>query len=278
MQAVVRQDAALLVRTVLVRAPIALIGSSIAIWLVHEGLAVTDAFSTTLLSTQDRGAQFTTDLAALLVGPSSPLAGAEGVVLALVTAGTAFALWIELVVRSSAVLCGSLFIPLALAGVIWPATSHWIRRIAETLAALILAKVAMCAVLVFGVLSIEHPSGVSGIVEGVAILLLSSLAPFALLRILPFIEQGATGHLGGHAARVGRAAHAAVNDPDRFLHPFGGSRRGADADLTPQRPPIPLMTATPIDPAVFERTYAKVRSEIDAFARSKSTTDGSGDS
>ena len=276
-QAVVRQDAASLVRTVLVRAPLALLGSSVAIWLVEEALAVTDAFSSTLLTSQDRSAQFTTDLAALLVGPSSPLTGSIGVACALATAAAAFVLWIELVVRSSAVLCASLFIPLALAGVIWPVTGHWIRRLAETLAALILAKVAMCAVLVLGVMSIEHPSGVSGVIEGIAILLLSALAPYALLRLLPFIEQGAATHLGGYAGRVARAGHAAANEPDRFLHPLGGGSRRGETDLTPQRDPIPRMTTEPIDSAVFERAYAQVRSEIDAFARQREGAGGSGD-
>ena len=274
-QAIIRQDAASLVRTVLVRAPLALLGSSVAIWLVEEALAITDAFSSALLTAQDRSAQFTTDLVSLLVGPSSPLSGSIGVTCALATAVAAFMLWIELVVRSSAVLCASLFVPLALAGVIWPVTSHWIRRLAETLAALILAKVAMCAVLVLGVTSVEHPSGVSGVIEGIAILLLSSLAPYALLRMLPFIEQGAASHLGGYTGRVARAGHALATNPERFLHPLGG---GGEADLTPQRDPIPRMTTEPIDPVVFDRAYSEVLSEIDAYARRSGSVDGSGHS
>jgi hypothetical protein len=265
-QAIVKGDLGSLVRTVVVRLPIALVGSAGAIWLVEEGLALTDAFSSSLLAQEGgTGARFSNTLAGLLVGSRSVLSGFEGVVLALVTAAGAFLVWIELIVRSSAVLCASLFLPLALAGVIWPATEHWIRRLAETLCALILAKLAMVAVLVLGVTSIGDADGVSGVIEGVAILVLSAVSPFVMLRMLPFIEHGAVAHFDG----AGRGAARAVAGLDfrRVIHPFGGGPGQGSGDVTPQRDPVPKMTGPSINPQVFARHYADVLGELQARAR-----------
>jgi hypothetical protein len=265
-QALVRQDTASLVRTVLVRAPIALLGSGIAIWIVEQALAVTDAISTALLADTGGGTHFSASLVGLILGTGTNFTGFLGMALALVTAFSALVLWIELVIRSSAVLCASLFIPLALAGVIWPATAHWIRRLGETLGALILAKIAMCAVLKLGVASVENPSGASGVIEGVAIIVLAAVAPFSLLRLLPFIEQGATSHFGGMAQSALRAAGA------RLPNPFGG--RSSESDTTPLRLPIPQMESEPVDPKVFAHHYNETRNEIDAYARSREGSGG----
>lgn len=261
-QALVRQDAALLVRTVLVRAPVALLGSGIAIWVVEQALAVTDAFSTALLGNNGASSHFTEQMVTLLATPGQNVTGFLGVVLALVAGCASLLLWIELVIRSSAVLCASLFIPLALAGVIWPVTSHWIRRLAETLGALILAKVAMCAVVMLGVSSIAHPSGASGVIEGTAIMLLAAFAPFAVLRLLPFVEQGSTSHFAGMSQRaVGAVA-------TRIHNPLGSASQGGEVATV--RSPIQAMEPQFVDPEAFARNYEAVQSEF--AARDRTTT------
>ncbi|HWD23948.1 MAG TPA: hypothetical protein VG368_00645 [Acidimicrobiales bacterium] len=258
-QALVQQDAASLVRTVLVRAPVALLGSGIAIWVVEEGLAVTDAFSTAILSNNGASSRFIGEMVTLLATPGQNVTGFLGVILALVAGFASLVLWVELVIRSSAVLCASLFIPLALVGVIWPVTSHWIRRLGETLGALVLAKVAMCAVLMLGVSSLERPSGASGVIEGTAILLLAALAPFAILRLLPFVELGGISHLGGMSQRtVGAAA-------TRIPNPLGGGSPGGSVKTV--RAPIPEMEAQHVDPGAFARNYEAVRNELAARER-----------
>ena len=65
----------------------------------------------------------------------------------LTAAVVAFVLWLELAVRSAAIGAAALFLPLALVGLAWPATSHWARRLGETLAALVLSKLVIAAVL-----------------------------------------------------------------------------------------------------------------------------------
>jgi hypothetical protein len=202
----------------------------------------------------------------LLGTPGKNEAGFLGVILAMVAGFASLVLWIELVIRSSAVLCASLFIPLALAGVIWPATSHWIRRLGETLGALILAKVAMCAVLMLGVSSLERPNGASGVIGGTAIILLSAISPFAILRLLPFVDHGGTSHFGGMAQRVAGAATS------RIPNPLGQASRGGD--VTTVRNPIPQMEPQRVDPEAFARNYEAVRSELAARERSGAYSGG----
>ena len=63
----------------------------------------------------------------------------------LLIAVAAFVLWLELLIRAAAVYVAVLFLPLALATLVWPAVSHWCRRLVETLAALILSKFVIVA-------------------------------------------------------------------------------------------------------------------------------------
>ena len=149
-QAVVRQDLGLLVKAVFLRLPFALIFGGIAVELVAEALSVTDSLSSALLSVAGRPAH--TDISAL-VGAFTPgptglaLTGFVGALLALLAAVVAFLLWVELVLRSAAVAVATLFIPLALVGLVWSATSHWARRVGETIAALICSKLVIAGVL-----------------------------------------------------------------------------------------------------------------------------------
>ena len=126
--------------------------------------------------------------------------------------------WLELLLRSAAVYVAVLFLPLALAGLAWPAISHWSRRLADTLAALILSKLVIVAVLSLAVGALaggtgSTPSGASGpgggfasVLGGAALLLLAGLAPWSLFRLLPFLEAGAVGHLEGLSQRARRGA------------------------------------------------------------------------
>ena len=107
-------------------------------------LAATDAMSdavaggtgadvTSLLS------GLTTGLAAAATDPT--IASFVLLLLALLVAVAAFVLWLELLIRAAAVYVAVLFLPLALATLVWPAVSHWCRRLVETLAALDLVQI-----------------------------------------------------------------------------------------------------------------------------------------
>jgi len=165
----------------------------------------------------------------------------------LLIAVAAFVLWLELLIRAAAVYVAVLFLPLALATLVWPAVSHWCRRLVETLAALIISKFVIVATLSLAAGAVasgtagsgSHGSGFSSVLAGGALLLMATFVPFAILRMIPAVEAGAVAHLDGlrqrgtaGLTRLPRsAANHALHDGLRME---GGSRLlaqtpGADA-------------------------------------------------
>jgi len=227
LQALYRQSASLLLRSVLVNVPLALLLTAVSITLVQIGLAVTDSLCAAVSGGAgvDTGHFMSTVAAALTpVGVAGGQPGAPTFVLFLggiaVVVG-AVLVWLELLLRSAAVYVAVLFLPLALAGLAWPAISHWSRRLADTLAALVLSKLVIVAVLSLAVGALaggtgSTPSGSSAppsagfasVLGGAALLLLASLAPWSLFRLLPFLEAGAVGHLEGLSQRARHAGAA----------------------------------------------------------------------
>ena len=224
-QAIHRQSASMLVRSALVNVPLAILLTAVAVKLVQLGLAVTDAMSSAVSqgSGVDTGHAFDAVIKVLGAGqaaggPSTPtfvvLLGSLAVVVG------AFLLWVELLVRAAAVYVAVLFLPLALASLAWPAVAHWSRRLVDTLAALVLGKFVIVAVLSLGVAALAAGTGGSGadggftdVLTAAALLALAAASPWALFRLLPFLEAGAVGHLEG----AGRRTVASAVGPVRSL-------------------------------------------------------------
>ena len=147
-QAVLQQSPALLLRAAFVQLPLAGLLTAVAIQGVQLSLSATDA----LCATVSGGggdvakvlARIGSTLMAMGIGPMPGLVATLGGLL--IVAG-GLMLWLELLVRSAAVYVAVLFLPLALASLIWPAASHWCRRLVETIAALVLSKFVVVAVL-----------------------------------------------------------------------------------------------------------------------------------
>ena len=217
-QAVYRQDASMLVRNFLVKLPMALLATGVAVELVRLGLALTDDLSGYVLHSASGNALTFFDRLSQSIG--GPLL-AEGVPVFVVFAGAVLialaclALWVELAVRAAAVAAATLFLPLALAGLVWPATSHWCRRLADTLAALVLSKLVVAAVLSLAaaalagaVRSTPGAGPFADVVLGVALLAMATMSPFMLLRLVPAIEAGAVLHLESARHQLQHAAMA----------------------------------------------------------------------
>ncbi|HAM02487.1 MAG TPA: hypothetical protein DCQ30_09740 [Acidimicrobiaceae bacterium] len=223
--AVYRQDASMLVRGLLVKLPLALLFTGVSVELVRLGLAVTDDLSARVLSTGGVDTiHVLQPVGSFLAGAGLASAGAVPAFVifvgALLVAVASLALWLELVVRAAAVAAATLFLPLALAGLVWPAVSHWCRRLAETIAALVLSKLVVAAVLslaagalsggVSGVGAGDVSGGFAAVVTGIALLVIATTAPFVLLRLVPAIEAGAVLHLEGARHRLQHTAGAPV--------------------------------------------------------------------
>lgn len=227
-QAVYRQSASTLLRSFLVYLPLALLFTGVAVELVRLSLAVTDALSGQILSAAGVDTKDLLAPVASFLGASatvSPVVPAFVVFIgALFVALGTLVLWLELVVRAAAVSAAVLFLPLSLAALVWPAIAHWCRRLADTLAALVLSKLVIAAVLslaaaaLAGGLGVTAPAGSGGsgsfsaVVTGIALLLIAAASPFTLLRLVPAIEAGAVSHLESARHRMQSAATAPVRD------------------------------------------------------------------
>jgi hypothetical protein len=187
--------------------PLALLFTGVSVQLVALGLAATDQASAMVLDAAgDPTHHLLLNLVAGLARTGGLGIAAFGAFLVVFTAAVvAFVLWLELAVRSAAIAAASLFLPLALVGLAWPATAHWARRLGETLAALVLSKLVIASVLALAAGLLGSSSGVAGVVEGVALLAVAAFAPFALLKIVPAVEAGAVAHLEGLSQRPVRA-------------------------------------------------------------------------
>jgi hypothetical protein len=230
MQAVYRQNAGQLIRAFFVQLPLALLLGVVAIQIVVLCLSATDAMCTAVAGGSG------SDVTALLAGVSNGMVAALGdptmatfvlLLVGLLVAVAAFVLWLELLVRAAAVYVAVLFLPLALATLVWPSVSHWCRRLVETLAALILSKFVIVATLSLAASAVSSGtadtagtagsgagsggagSGFAAVLAGGALLVLSTFVPFAILRLIPIVEAGAVGHLEG-ARQRGMAPVTAV--------------------------------------------------------------------
>ena len=149
------------------------------------------------------------DVKALLAGVTKGLIAAVGdptmatfvlLMVGLLVAAAAFVLWLELLVRAAAVYVAVLFLPLALATLVWPSVSHWCRRLVETLAALILSKFVIVATLSLAAGAVSSGTAGTG-------------------------DAGSGFCLGSGRWRVARAVHVrAFRHP--APHPGGRGRRG----------------------------------------------------
>ncbi len=207
-QSVYRQSPSMLLRSALVQLPLALLLSAAVIQLMGLALTATDALSSVVASSSgtDIG-QALAGLAGVLVSQTAngqQVPAFVALLGGLLVAFAAFLLWVELLVRAAAIYVAVLFLPLALASLVWPAVSHWCRRLVDTLVALVLAKFVIVAILslAVGALASGTGTGFGGVLAGGALLALAAFTPFTLLRLIPAVEAGAALQLEGARHRV----------------------------------------------------------------------------
>jgi hypothetical protein len=237
-QAVVKQSAGQLIRTFFVQLPLALLLGLVAIQIVILCLSATDALCTEVAGGSG------SDVTALLTGMTKGLVIAVGdpttasfvlLLVGLLVAAAAFVLWLELLVRAAAVYVAVLFLPLALAALVWPAISHWCRRLVETLTALILSKFVIVATLSLAAGAVSSgtatdgsgASGFASVLAGGALLVLATFVPFSILRLIPMIEAGAVGHLEGVRQRATGALTSAPKRAAQYAMAEGQMALGA---------------------------------------------------
>lgn len=193
---VVRQDWSGLGRSYFVYLPAAMIGTAVAIPLVDMSLGITDWMASVFLEGM-RGdiTGFTDSVSSALTTTAgvSP-AGAGGVAPFLLFIGAAiialgaFAVWVELVLRTAGIYVALFFLPLGFASLVWPSTRRWFGRLVKALAALILSKFVIVAVIALAAAALGNftgpeGSGFGGVVAGSALMLMAAFSPLVLFRL-----------------------------------------------------------------------------------------------
>jgi hypothetical protein len=237
LQAVYRQNAGQLVRAFFVQLPLALLLGVVAIQIVVLCLSATDAMCAEVVGGSG------SDVKTLLSGMTRGLVIAVGdptmatfvlLLVGLLVAAAAFVLWLELLVRAAAVYVAVLFLPLAMATLVWPSVSHWCRRLVETLTALILSKFVIVATLSLAAGAIasgtagngDAGAGFASVLAGGALLVLATFVPFSILKLIPMVEAGAVSHLEGARQRTTGAVTRAPRTAAQYA-----LRQGMDAGL-----------------------------------------------
>jgi hypothetical protein len=212
LQATFRQDPRSLVRSALLALPLSLLLCFAAVTLVESALGVTDWMTGRVLQRFERDTEeFFADVGEVLVPASlsgSPLPGFLLFLGGLITALATFVVWLELVMREAAIYVAVAFLPLCFSAMVWERTAHWCRRLVELLAAIILAKltIAVAIALAAGAMGNARggEGGLTALMAGCAVMLISALTPWLLLRLIPIAE--AAGHVAIHRG----AARAAI--------------------------------------------------------------------
>jgi hypothetical protein len=263
-QAVLRSDLTLLLRAAFGYLPLAMLAVSIAAPVTMLLLAASDQLSAVVSSAtgnaSNRFISFSVESLAELTLVAGPF---MALFLGLLVVAGAVVLWIELLMREAAVYVIVLMLPLAFAGMVWPARRIWAIRAVELLVALVLSKFAIVAVLSLGGAALFSGASIAGhsvttALAGAVLLIMGAFTPWALLRLLPLAEvaSSAAGSLARETHGRGRAgsdladlvAHSA---PDWAAAATTRLRKDA-MDTTPAPPAAqeadPIVDATPVTP------------------------------
>ena len=217
-RAVVTQDLSQLVRSFFVYLPVAVLGTFVAVHITQALLSITDSMSAAVARNVAGDVSEIFDSvggtlagAGAVAGPAAPSFAIFFGALLLVVGS--FFVWLELLIRSAAVTAAVFFLPMILAGLVWPAAMRWTKRLIEILVALILSKFVIVAVISLATAALADPGGGGfGTVMGAAaLMLMAAFSPFAIMKLVPMVEGAAIDHLQGK----GRA-------PIQSLRPDGG--------------------------------------------------------
>lgn len=149
--------------------------------------------------------------------PGVPLV--VGAFLAIAVGVVCFVIWVELAIRAGAIYLVVAFLPLGIAGLFWAPAARWLRRLIETLIAVVVSQLVITVVMVLAAADLAHASIGSGpasqpadtLVTTIALLVLGSFSLPMALRLVPHAAEAAHLHGGGGRA-VGSATRAVSSD------------------------------------------------------------------
>ena len=229
-QALIRQDIWILLRSALGYLPMAFILAGAAIVGTSLLVSITDDLSAMVTAGLGNGsdnllASVGNAYKSAIEDDSDGAVPLFGIFLgAIILAIGAFVLWLEMVIRDAAIYIALFFLPLTFIAMIWPATSRFARRLVELLIAVILAKFVIVAIIGLASAAITN-AGAGGddgqvferMIAGAALLVLAAWSPFALLRLIPMMEIAAASVVTQRSSMSGAAQSAGVSSPAAYM-------------------------------------------------------------
>ena len=219
LQALMRQDWTLLVRSVLMYMPLAFLLTGMALLVTQQLLVATDEMSAWMTQSIGRdGRDFVTDAGGFFAKMGAKSGSAATPLFAIfiaafVTVVGALVVWLELLLREASIYVVVAFLPVFFVAMIWPSGGHIARRGVEILLALILSKfvlVTIFALAAAGLGQSRSEEAFAGALAGAALLLLAAFSPWVLFRLVPLVEHGMSAASGAHRGALAGAASSAL--------------------------------------------------------------------
>jgi hypothetical protein len=259
-QALLRQDLWILLRSAFGYLPMAFILAGAAIVGTDLLISITDDLSAMVTASLGGGSDNLLESVGqaysdAIKDDSSGAVPLFGVFLgAIILAIGAFVLWLEMVIRDAAIYIAVFFLPLTFIAMIWPATSRYARRLVEFLIAVILAKFVIVAIIGLASAALTNAISAEGqvferMIAGAALLVLAAWSPFALLRLIPMMEIAAASVVSQRSSMSGAAQSAGISTPATYM------RQAMDRHSR--------ASASPASPAAAGTTYGRAESSAD---------------
>ncbi|MGH4007001.1 MAG: hypothetical protein ACRDTH_02315 [Pseudonocardiaceae bacterium] len=143
---------------------------------------------------------------------------------------------LEMLFRQAAIMVLVAVVPLAAAGMLAGVTAPWFWRTARWLLAAIAMKPVLALTLVLGVAIAGGAQGLSGLLAGVGVLVISLFAPFVLFRLFAFVDPNSDsgGAFRDFASGAGVDSYG-PNNPALALAGAGGGGSAAMEDANTGR-------------------------------------------
>jgi hypothetical protein len=229
LQAVMRRDLGMLLGSV-ARVPAAFLLAGGAVSVTTLGVAASDQLTAVVTSTigQDMPA-FLSNVGAAVMADfmAAPVFIALG---SLLTILAGILVYVELVLREIVIYVALLFLPLALAAIVWPAARRWAVALAETIAAATLSKFLIASVMSLAVAAASGTGAGRGnsfpaVILGAVLLGMAAYAPYKFLRMLPQMEMAALHAVRGRGgAGVVERGHRTAQGVYRQMRSDSASR------------------------------------------------------
>jgi len=242
LSALLRADVGAIVRAVFGALPAAALLTVVGVQVTQTLVGAVDAVSAQLLASQAPDtAALTRAIPAALGGTPVPVF--IGLAIGAAAMCAALAVWVELLVRAAAIEVAVMFLPLVFAGIVWPATARYARRLAEILGALIISKLVIIGIVSLALAELTS-ARIPGVLAGTAMLGLAAFAPFVLLSLIPIAIDA--GHLSQHR-RQGLSVASAARDVAGARTVLWQARR-ADQTIAPRARVLSLGTPAELAP------------------------------